>query len=433
MNSRTRALAETDHRHLWHPFTQHDEWTLQEPLVIERAEGVHLVDTEGRRYLDGVSSLWTNVHGHRVPEIDAAIRQQLDQVAHTTLLGLMSVKSIELAERLVAITPDPLTRVFFSDSGSTATEVALKIAFQCQQQRGHRARTRFAAFQEAYHGDTLGSVSVGGIDLFHEIYRPLLFGAVRFPAPERRDANDEARCLAEIDRLLDVHGDELAAFIFEPLVQGAAGMRMHSPQFLDAVLERCRRRGLLLVADEVATGFGRTGTMFAIDQIATVPDVLCLAKGLSGGYLPIAATLTSEAIFESFRGPYEQHRTLFHGHTYTGNPLACAAALASLDRFEDVGLIESLPDKIQALASALEMLPDVAERRQTGLMAGALLANPRREPRLGHRVCLAARRHGAIVRPLGDVVVLMPPLAMSPDDIHLVGRAVASAIADCRG
>jgi adenosylmethionine---8-amino-7-oxononanoate aminotransferase len=431
MTPRTRALAAADHRHLWHPFTQHDEWIETEPLVIERADGVHLIDTEGRRYLDGVSSLWTNVHGHRVPEIDEAVQAQLGQVAHTTLLGLMSLKSIELAERLAALVPDPLGRVFFSDSGSTATEVALKIAFQCQQQRGHERRTRFAAFQEAYHGDTLGSVSVGGIDLFHEIYRPLLFGAVRFPAPERPDPDEEARCLDAIDRLLEAHGDELAAFIFEPLVQGAAGMHMHSPAFLDRVLVRCRERGLLLVADEVATGFGRTGTMFAIEKLDTVPDVLCLAKGLSGGYLPIAATVTTEAVFESFRGPYDQHRTLFHGHTYTGNPLACAAALASLDLFETRRVLDTLPERIAALSEALEMLPDVVERRQCGLMAGAVLRNPRRELRLGHRVCLAARRHGAIVRPLGDVIVLMPPLAMSPDEIRTLGRAVGNAIVDC--
>jgi adenosylmethionine-8-amino-7-oxononanoate aminotransferase len=318
-----------------------------------------------------------------------------------------------------------LQRVFYSDSGSTAVEVALKIAFQHHQQRGQARRTRFAALSEAYHGDTLGSVSVGGIDLFHAIYRPLLFGALRIPAPDRPEAEVEQRCLEEAARLLAEQGPELAALVLEPLCQGAAGMRSHSPDFLRRLIDLAREQGLLIIADEVATGFGRTGTMFALEQVGRRPDLLCLAKGLTGGYLPLAATLASEEIFDSFRGPYMRHRTFFHGHTYTGNALACAAAVASLDVFEQERVLEGLPEKIEALRAALADLPDalVAERRQVGMMAGALLRHPHPpELRYAHRVCMAARRHGVILRPLGDLVVFMPPLAMRPDQI---GRLVA--------
>lgn len=432
------ALARWDLQHLWHPFTQQDEWEAAgDPLMIERAEGVELIDVQGRRYLDGVASLWTNVHGHRHPHIDAAVRAQLDRVAHSTLLGLASVPSARLARRLIELTArlpgagEPLSRVFYSDSGSTAVEVALKIAFQCQQQRGQRQRTRFAALAEAYHGDTLGGVSVGGIELFHGVYRPLLFDALRLPAPDRPDPDDEARCLAHADELLREHGDTLAAIVVEPLVQGAAGMRRHSPAFLDALLSLAREAGLLVIVDEVATGFGRTGTLFALEQTTSRPDLLCLAKGLSGGYLPLAATLATEAVFEAFRGPYVEHRTFFHGHTYTGNPLACAAALASLEVFEQEAVIEGLPPKIQALSDALRALPTrhVAELRQHGLMAGALLRHDHPpEARVGHRVCMAARELGVIVRPLGDLIVFMPPLSMSPKDIRRMVDSVGAVL-----
>lgn len=425
-----------DYAALWHPFTQHDEWIEQdENLVIVAGEGSWLIDDQGRRYLDAVSSLWCNVWGHRHPAIDAAIRAQLDRIAHTTLLGLTHPPAIELAERLAALTGLP--RVFYSDSGSTAVEVALKIAFQCQQQRGQTQRTRFAALTEAYHGDTIGSVSVGGIDLFHSIYRPMLFDAVRIPAPTRPDPAEETACLAEAARLFAEHGATLAALVVEPLVQGAAGMRMHSEGWLVALAALARRHGVLVIADEVATGFGRTGTMFASTEI--VPDLLCLAKGVTGGYLPLAATLVSEEVFAAFRGPYTQYRTLFHGHTYSGNPLACAAALATLDLFEGVDLRE----KERELADAIATLdhPWVREVRQKGVMAAIVLGEGEGrggpapaavgfapERRIGHRVCLAARRHGAIVRNLGDAVVLMPPLSMTAAEMKQAVAAVGAAI-----
>ena len=444
--------AALDLAHLWHPFTQFDEWEKQPMLVVDRAEGMHLYDVDGNAFLDGVSSLWCNVHGHRHPKLDAAVRAQLDKVAHSTQLGLANTVAIELAARLAGLTagwgqadfgaggepprnaPPALPRVFFSDSGSTAVEVALKMAFQCQQQRGATHRTRFAALDQAYHGDTIGSVSVGGMSLFHGIYRPMLFEAVRLPCPERAGEHEE-RLLAEAARLFREHGDTLAAFVFEPLVQGAAGMRMHSPAFLRALTTMARDAGALLVADEVATGFGRTGTLFAMEQVGVVPDFLCLAKGLTGGYLPLAATLTSEAVFAAFRGPYTEWRTLFHGHTYTGNPLACAAALASLDIFAEEAVLEGLPAKIAALRDALATLdhPCVREARQIGLMAAVVLGDFPVEARIGHRVALACRDHGVILRNLGDAVVFMPPLGMGPPDLARLVAALRAAIDDVVG
>lgn len=425
--------AERDLRHLWHPFTQHDEWAQQPMIVVERAEGCELVDVDGRRYLDGVSSLWCNVHGHRHPRIDAAIRDQLDRVAHTTMLGLSHPPAIALAERLAALTGLP--RVFFSDSGSTAVEVALKMAFQAKQQRGETGRTRFAALAEAYHGDTLGSVSVGGIDLFHSVYRPLLFGAVRIPSPERADPAEEAATLERAEALFREHGASLAALVVEPLVQGAAGMRMHSPAWLREVVRMAREAGAYVVVDEVATGFGRTGTMFAIEQAGVRPDLLCVAKGLTGGYLPLAATLATEEVFDAFRGPYQAHRTFFHGHTYTGNPLACAAALATLDIFAEERTVEGLAPRIAALRDAMAGLrhPAVKEVRQRGLMAAVYLGDFPAEARVGHRVALACRDEGAILRNLGDAVVLMPPLAMTPDQLRATVGALGRAIGKVLG
>jgi adenosylmethionine---8-amino-7-oxononanoate aminotransferase len=432
-------LARWDLDHVWHPFTPQDAWEADgPPLIIERAEGVHLVDVQGRRYLDGVASLWTNVHGHGHPKMVAAMTAQLGRVAHSTLLGLAGTPSILLAKRLVDLVARipgeraPLTRVFYSDAGSTAVEVALKVAFQHQQQRGDTARTGFAALAQAYHGDTIGSVSVGGVDLFHAIYRPLLFDAVRIPCPDRPDPATEAACLQEARALFAVHGPTLAALIVEPLVQGAAGMRMHSPGFLQSLSTLCKDAGVLLIVDEVATGFGRTGTLFALEQAGVRPDILCLAKGLTGGLVPLAATLVTEHIFDSFRGPPEAHRTFFHGHTYTGNALACAAALASLDIFEDEDVLASLPERSAALAAAIaQHMPaeHIDEVRQRGLMCGLVLRHDQGPAaRVGHQVCMAARSHGAIIRPLGDTLVLMPPLAMSPEELDRLVRAVAAAV-----
>jgi len=423
--------AQLDRDHVWHPFTQQQAWVEEEPLMIERGEGSHLIDADGRRYIDGVSSLWCTVHGHRHEGIDAAVSEQLDKVAHSTMLGLSHPGAAELAARLVEIAPPGLSRVFYSESGSTAVEIALKMAFQFQQQRGgqHARRTSFVHLRESYHGDTIGSVSVGGIDLFHSAYRPLLFDA---HAAEPGDALD-------LERVLSVHEEEIAAVIVEPLVQGAAGMLLHPPGYLRAVRELCDRFGLLLICDEVATGFGRTGAMFACEQEGVAPDLLCLAKGLTGGYLPLAATLASERIYEGFLGAYEEWRTFFHGHTYTGNPLACAAALANLDAFEEERTIERLQPKIallEELLTGIEAMPGVAEVRQRGFMVGIDLGEHDPALRLGHRVTLEARKRGAIVRPLGDVTILMPPLSISEEELRelvaIASDSIRAAVAGVR-
>ena len=446
-SSRHDRLLQLDQAHVWHPFTQMQGWPSDEPLIIERAEGNHLIDDLGRRYLDGVSSLWCNVHGHRKREIDDAIRAQLDRVAHSTLLGLASVPSIELAAELVRIAPPGLTRVFYSDSGSTAVEVALKMAYQCWRQRGRPGKARFAALQEAYHGDTVGSVSVGGMELFHGTFRGLLFQAERIPTPYAYrwpgPGDCGAACLAAAERLFEEKGDELAALVVEPLIQGAAGMLTQPPGFLRRLAELCRGHEVLLICDEVATGFGRTGTMFAVEQEDVQPDFLCLAKGLSGGYLPLAATLTTEAVHQAFLGDVASARTFFHGHTFTGNPLACAAALASLRLFETERVLERMQRTLSVLApklAAVAELPQVGEVRQRGAMIGIELVRDRRTKesyapadRVGHRVCLAARKHGVLLRPLGAVVVLMPPLSLTPAEAELLGDAVHRSIAEVTG
>src|SRR5512133_42078 len=443
-NARHRALVEADRRNLWHPFTQMQEWLAEEPLVIDEAEGVHLVDTLGKRYLDGVSSLWCNVHGHRVPEIDQAIRGQLHKVAHSTLLGLASTASIECAEAVAAVVPRGLTRVFFSDAGATAVEIARKMAFQHHQLRGDTERSEFVALRGGYHGDTIGSVSLGGIDLFHRIFKPLLFDVHHAPQPYcyrcplgKALPACEMACADDVEAIFRARKGRVAALVLEPLMQGADGMIAQPPDYVRRMRELCDRYGALLVCDEVATGFGRTGTMFAVEQEGVVPDILTVAKGITGGYLPLAATLTTERVFESFLAPYEAKRTFFHGHPYAGNPLACAAATASMRLFAERKVIEGLPAKIAALERALRpaaRLEHVGDVRQRGLMVGIELVRDRATKeeyayglRAGHQVILEARKLGAILRPLGNVVVLLPPLAMTEAQLEeLAAIALAS-------
>jgi len=420
----TRELATTDHGVLWHPFTQQRGWCEEEPLIIERAHGCTLYDTDGNAYLDGVSSLWCNVHGHGHPAIDAAVREQLDRVAHTTMLGLSHPPAIALAQRLVDLAPQGLSRVFYSDNGSTACEIALKMAFQYWRHRGEAGRTGFVCLRDAYHGDTIGSVSVGGIELFHAYFGPLLFEAWQ---AEPGDPGD-------VRRLLEQHAGKVAAVIVEPLVQGAAGIRVHPDGYLRAVRALCDEHDVLLICDEVATGFGRTGTMFACEQEGVSPDLMCLAKGLTGGYLPLAATLASERIYDAFLGGHEELKTFFHGHTYTGNPLACAAALATLEIFERERTLTTLQPKIALLDLLLDehVAPQryVREVRRRGFMVGIELTEFPLHARMGHQVTLSARRRGAIIRPLGDVVVLMPPLAMSEQELRHLVQITSAAIAE---
>ena len=430
-------LIEADRRFLWHPFTQMQEWSDQPCLIVAAGEGCHLIDVEGNRYLDGVSSLWANVHGHRRTEIDEAIRKQLDRIAHSTLLGLAHPAAIELARELVFLAPEGLTRVFFSDNGSTAVEAALKIAFQYWAQQGEeskKAKRQFISFRNAYHGDTLGAVSVGGVDLFHERYRPMLFPCHKVHYPYcyrchlgRTHPECGQVCLEELEDVLERQGHSLAALIIEPLVQGAAGMITAPAGYLKSVAALCRKYEILLIADEVAVGFGRTGTLFACEQEGVNPDLMAVAKGITGGYLPLAATLATERIYEAFLGEVAEAKTFFHGHTFTGNPLAAAAALASLRIFREERTLEGLQPKIRHFASRLQtfrQLEHVGDIRHRGLLAGIELVQDRPakrpypvEKRVAVQVILEARRHGLVIRPLGDVIVLMPPLAVSLEEI----------------
>jgi adenosylmethionine---8-amino-7-oxononanoate aminotransferase len=451
-DARAAALRDADRRVLWHPFTQATEWLSYDPLVIDSAEGFWLIDAAGRRYLDGVSSLWCNVHGHGHPAIVEALHRQIDKLQHSTMLGLTHAPAIELAERLVAITPAPLTRVFYSDSGSTSVEVALRMAFQYQRQRGRPERTRFVTLSEAYHGDTIGSVSLGFSEPFHRGYEPITFRVSKFDPPflcapiEGRGACDRTsletasrESLARLARLLECEGDTVAAVVMEPLVQGAAGIWPQPPSFVRGVRELCDRHGCLLVCDEVATGFGRTGTMFAIEHAGVCPDILCLAKGITGGYLPLAATLATEEVYDAFSGMPSEYRALFHGHTYGGNPLGCAAAIASLDVFESERTVSKASHQAALLAALLDEhvspLEHAGPVRRVGTMVGFDLWRDAgsgvrfaTDERRAHRAVLIAREHGVIVRPLGDTMVLMPPLSLPDDLVRVLVETVARAV-----
>lgn len=432
----TPALHEVDRAHVWHPFCQMREFVADDAPIIASAEGFELIDTDGRRYLDGVSSLWCNVHGHRVPEIDRALHEQLDRVSHSTLLGLSNVPSIELAAELVRRAPTGLTRVFYSDDGATAVEVALKLAYQFHRQKPQpEARDLFVGLSAAYHGDTVGTVSLGNIDVFHHCYESLLFPTLRVPCPAVPrlppgfDADSwQQHCLEELERTLAANAERIAAFVIEPLVQAAAGILVHPPGYLRRVRELTQRLGILLIADEVAVGFGRTGTLFACDQETVVPDFLCLSKGITGGYLPLAATLTTDDVYAAFLGEPASGRTFFHGHTYTGNPLGCAAALASLELFEKNHVLDNVAECSKLLTQRLPEIrdwPNVGVIRQKGVLVGIeLVANKTTqqvfapEQLIGHQVTLAARRRGLFTRPLGDVITIVPAPAMPPELVN---------------
>jgi adenosylmethionine-8-amino-7-oxononanoate aminotransferase len=442
-------LREWDRRHHWHAFTQMAEY---EPLIVERAEGCRLTDIDGRSYLDGASSMWCNVHGHNHPRINAAIRDQLDRVAHCTALGMGSDTTARLAKRLADLAPGNLEHVFFASDGSSAIEVALKMAFQywrqCDKPQPHKSK--FVALGEAYHGDTLGSASVSGIARFHALFKPLLFDVIRGPLPDPRrlppgttPALATDRFLDKIETLVQAHSHEVAALVVEPIVQCAAGMAMHPSGFLRGLRELTRLHNVLLIADEIAVGFGRTGTMFACEQEGVVPDFLCLGKGLSGGYLPLAATITNDTVYRAFLGEFHEGRTLHHGHTFSGNPLACAAALASLDLFDEDETLALLPAKILRLGEHLCRLaehPHVATTRQRGLI-GALELTPNKssglpypvQERRAQRVCRVALANGVWLRPLVDLLYVMPPLAISMDELDEVMNTLAAAINEVTG
>ncbi len=444
-------LRDLDRRHSWHPFTQMKVWMREEPLIVARGEGNYLVDIEGRRYLDGVSSLWCNVHGHRRGELDEALRAQIDRIAHSTTLGLANIPATELAAELVAIAPAGLSRVFYSDSGAEAVEVAIRMAAQYWQFKGEPRRLKFLALEGSYHGDTIGAVSVGYSELFHGHIRPLLFSVAKTSPPHilrfyRGMAADEAvaEALGLAEKLIRQSGEELAALVIEPMMQAAAGMWNHSAEYLRRISTMAREAGALVIADEVATGFGRTGTMFACAQAQLLPDIMCLGKGLTGGYLPMAATLVREEIYEAFLGEPQENRAFYYGHTYTGNPLAAAVAQANLRLFRDESVLARIQPRIQQLALGLgeqfAPLAHVAEVRQTGLMVGIeLMREPRNKQhyttseQVGAKVARAARKRGVVIRPLGDVIVLMPPLSISESEVDFLLEVTRQSIEEVTG
>jgi len=459
-----RHLEDSDRRFLWHPFTQMKEWEQEAPVIIAGGRDCFIRDIRGKWYLDGVSSLWVNIFGHRREEIDEAIKAQVERISHSTMLGLSNVPAIRLAEKLIPLANSgygeaeaaggadqdrTLSRVFYSDNGSTAVEVALKMAFQYWQHLGEQNRTAFLSLHNAYHGDTLGAVSVGGIDIFHKAFGPLLFRTFKAPAPYcyRCELKKEypacgLSCAEQMGEILRAHHREIAAVIIEPLVQAAGGMIVSPPGYLRRVRELCRGFNVLCIADEVATGFGRTGRMFACQHEDAKPDIMCLSKGITGGYMPLAATLATEEIYRAFLGEFRDLKTFFHGHSYTGNPLACAAALACLEIFEKEDTIGGLGPKIALLEDWLrEMadLPHVGNVRNKGLMAGLELVMDKTtkeaypwEEKMGWKVAIEARDNGVIIRPLGNVIVIMPPLSISIDNLRqmlrVLRRAVISAV-----
>lgn len=460
-------LFHWDREIVWHAFTQMSEY---KPLVIESAHACTLVDIDGREYLDGTASLWCNLHGHRHPRLDAALREQLDRVAHVTNLGMSNPTTIELAKRLIDIAPAGLNHVFFSDDGATAVEVALKMALQYWRQRPdpRPEKTVYLALGDAYHGDTLGSVSVGGVERFHAMFEPLLFEVIRLPTPnphqfppeidrgalqklagsESLDVVDLVMELEEsspleyhlgiLKRVLERNHRRIAAMVIEPLVQCAAGMVMHPAGYLRGVRELCTKYDVLLLADEVAVGFGRTGKMFACEHENVSPDFLCLAKGITGGYMPLAATLTTDEVWKVFLGTYAESKTFFHGHTYGGNPLGAAVALANLKVFEEEQTLQQIQPKIARLTEHLSRLgkhSHVGDVRQRGLIAGVELVRDKAanepypwEERRGWQVCEAALAEGVLIRPLGNVVVILPPLAIRLDELDRICAAVERGI-----
>lgn len=435
--------AQWDHEFVWHPFTQMQDWLAQEPVVIERGEGIYLIDENGKKYYDGVSSLWVNIHGHNHPVLNQALKDQVDKIAHSTLLGLVSPPSAQLCKELVELAPAGLDKVFLSDDGSTAIEIAIKMAYQYRQQVGQTKKTKFISLNAGYHGDTLGTVSVGGIQLFHEVFHNLLFKPITLPSPgvyrdvaEREQAFEES--LAELECILDREGDEITALVMEPLVQAAAGMLVMPKGYLKRVRELTKAHDVFLIVDEVATGFGRTGTFFACEQEDVAPDFMTLSKGITGGYMPLAATLTTKRIFDGFLGTFEERKTFYHGHSYTGNALACAVALASLQVFRAEHVMEQLPAKIEAFTKALkpiESLEHVKEVRQRGLIVGIELEKDvktheayRPNDAVGAKVAVLAREQGLICRPIGDVVILMPPLASTIEQLEDMVRIVGDSI-----
>ncbi len=438
-----QALLDSSKNHLWLPFTQMTDYE-RDPLIIESGEGIILKDINGKEYLDGYSSLWLNVHGHRKKELDEAIKKQLELIAHSTLLGAANVPAIQLAEKLIEITPEKIRRVFYSDSGATSVEIAVKMAYQYWQNLGKERKKKFVTLSNNYHGDTIGAISIGNVDLFHRVYGSLMFESIKAPFPlvYRNPLKDEQEirdcALSELRTIFHDHHDEIAAITVEPLMQGAGGMNVMPKGYLKGVEELCREFNILLIVDEVATGFGRTGKMFAVEHEDVQPDIMTAAKGITGGYLPIAVTLTTEEIYEAFYGEYEEMKTFFHGHSYTGNQLGCAVALANFKIYDEEKILEQAAKKAEFIKSELETLKHLAhvgDIRQAGLMCGIELVQNKDTgeaypwiERIGYKATLEMRERGMLTRPLGDVVVFMPPLASTEEQIRKMVEIMADSI-----
>lgn len=448
--NKVQELENWDKEYVWHPFTQMKHYQKSKPLIIEKGEGSYLYDIEGKKYLDGYASLWVNVHGHNIPELNEALTNQVNKVAHSTLLGSANVPSILLAKKLAEITPGNLCKVFYSDTGSASVEIALKIAYQYWKnidKDKYKKKNIFISLDDAYHGDTIGSVSVGGMNLYHRIFEPLLFNRISLSSPHTyrmSDCGDEEEvknlCLQKLENLLQEKSDEIAGLIIEPLVQGAAGIITHPDGFLKGVERLCRQYNVLLICDEVAVGFGRTGTMFACEQEDVVPDIMCIGKGITGGYMPLAATITSEKVFDAFLGEKEEHKTFYHGHTYTGNQLSCSVALRNIQLMEETSLIEKVQANALFVKEKLEgvyNLEIVGDIRQRGLMIGIEIVKDKKSkevfPIQEHKlddIVAAAKEKGLIVRQLDHVLTFIPVLAMSQSELEEAIKIIYQSISE---
>ncbi|WP_163536397.1 adenosylmethionine--8-amino-7-oxononanoate transaminase [Gracilibacillus sp. YIM 98692] len=438
----TQELIEKSKKYLWLPFTQMKDYD-ENPLIIESGEGIKVKDIDGKEYYDGFSSVWLNVHGHRKKELDDAIKQQLDKIAHSTLLGMTNIPATELAEKLIGITPENLTRVFYSDSGAEAMEIALKMAFQYWKNIGRPEKQKFISMQNGYHGDTIGAVSVGSIELFHHIYGPLMFESYKSPIPYvyRSESGDPEicrdECLKQLEQLLKEQHETIAALSIESMVQGAAGMIVMPEGFLSGVRELCTKYDVLMIVDEVATGFGRTGKMFACEYEGVQPDLMAAGKGITGGYLPIAATFTTEKMYQAFYDD-DKTKTFFHGHSYTGNQLGCAVAIENLRLFEQDQIVAQVSEKaehLHKLLLELKDMPYVGDVRQLGFMCGIELVKSKEtkesypiQARMGYQVSLKMRELGMLTRPMGDVIVFMPPLVSTTEELKAMVNIMKQAI-----
>jgi adenosylmethionine-8-amino-7-oxononanoate aminotransferase len=432
-----QELIKKDLKYIWHPFTQMKDYETDEPIIIDRGKGVYLWDAQGNKYIDGISSWWVNTLGHSHPRLNEALKKQSEKIEHVLLAGFSHEPAIELAEKLINLTPPEITKVFYSDNGSTAVEVALKMAYQYWYQSGFPEKSKFIALKNSYHGDTLGAVSVGGVDVYHKIYKPLLFEIFQgdspycYRCPANKDRNScGIECLNSIEKILEQHAGEIAGIIIEPLVQGAGGMIIYPAEYLKKLKILCDRYNIILIDDEVAMGFGRTGKMFAFEHAGIVPDIICLAKGITAGYLPLSATLTTEKIYQAFYDDYEKLKTFFHGHSFTGNPLAASIAVENLKIFEEEKIIESLKPKIKKLETELAKFNEldyVGDVRHIGMIGAVEIVKNKftKEPygfeeRIGHKIYKEALKRGAILRPLGSVLYFMPPYVITEEEIKIL-------------